>query len=55
MTSGRKVDRTDFKANFDGRVGDDVFDIGWADGVLTDGRPYVLASVDTQIRPPVDT
>ena len=38
----RSVDRSDFTPNINGRMGDDVFDIGWAEGVLQDGRPYRL-------------
>ncbi|MFN8884041.1 hypothetical protein [Gemmatimonas sp.] len=34
------VDRSDFVPNFDGHMGDHVFDIGWAEGVLEDGRPF---------------
>ncbi|MCA2989855.1 hypothetical protein [Gemmatimonas sp.] len=34
------VDRSDFVPNFDGHMGDHVFDIGWAEGVLGDGRPF---------------
>ena len=36
----RSVDRSDFTPNFDGRMGDEVFDIGWAEGVLQDERPF---------------
>jgi hypothetical protein len=35
-----KVDRSDFVPNFDGRMGDEVVDVGWAEGELSDGRPY---------------
>ena len=34
------VDRSDFVPNFDGHMGDHVFDIGWAEGLLEDGRPF---------------
>ncbi len=34
------VDRSDFTPVFDGQMGDEVFDIGWAEGVLEDGRPF---------------
>lgn len=34
------VDRSDFAPNMQGRMGDDVFDIGWAEGALQDGRPF---------------
>ena len=37
-----KVDRSDFVPNFDGRAGDEPIDVGWAEGVLADGRPYHL-------------
>lgn len=36
----QKVDRSDFTPNFDGHMGDEPFDIGWAEGTLQDGRPY---------------
>lgn len=35
-----RVDRSDLKPNFDGRLGDDMIDVGWAEGELADGRPY---------------
>ncbi|GAB1342922.1 hypothetical protein [Gemmatimonas sp.] len=41
-TSYAKVDRSDFTPNSKGRAGDEVVDIGWAEGVLQDGRPYHL-------------
>lgn len=34
------VDRSDFTPNSHGHTGDEVFDIGWAEGALQDGRPY---------------
>jgi hypothetical protein len=37
-----QVDRSDLVPNFDGRAGDDVVDVGWAEGQLDDGRPYRL-------------
>lgn len=37
-----QVDRSDLVPNFDGRAGDDIVDVGWAEGHLTDGRPYRL-------------
>ncbi|WP_353268077.1 hypothetical protein [Gemmatimonas sp.] len=37
-----QVDRSDLVPNFDGRAGDDVVDVGWAEGQLTEGRPYRL-------------
>lgn len=37
-----QVDRSDFVPNFNGRAGDDVVDVGWAEGLLNDGRPYRL-------------
>ena len=36
------VDRSNFTPNYDGQVGDDMTDIGWAAGTLRDGRPYHL-------------
>jgi hypothetical protein len=35
-----KVDRSDYTLNFDSEMGDAPTDIGWAEGVLQDGRPY---------------
>ena len=35
-----QVDRSDLVPNFDGRAGDDMVDVGWAEGQLNDGRPY---------------
>ncbi len=28
--------------NFNGRAGNDIVDVGWAEGLLNDGRPYRL-------------
>ncbi len=39
-----QVDRSDLVPNFDGRAGDDVVDVGWAEGQLNDGRTYRLES-----------
>jgi hypothetical protein len=33
-------DRTNFRPNFQKTEENDVLDIGWAEGVLSDGRPY---------------
>src|SRR5689334_5842349 len=37
-----KPDRSDFVPNFHKTEDNDVLDIGWAEGVLSDGRPYRL-------------
>jgi hypothetical protein len=37
-----QVDRSDFVPNLNGRAGDDVVDVGWAECLLKDGRPYRL-------------
>lgn len=37
-----KPDRSNFTPNFQKTVENDVLDIGWAEGVLSDGRPYRL-------------
>jgi hypothetical protein len=35
-----RPDRSDFKPNFRKTSENDVLDIGWSEGMLSDGRPY---------------
>jgi hypothetical protein len=35
-----KPDRSDYKPNFSRTAENDVLDLGWAEGTLSDGRPY---------------
>lgn len=35
-----RPDRSDFQPNFKKTAENDVLDIGWAEGILSDGRPY---------------
>lgn len=37
-----KPDRSDATPNFSKSAENDVLDVGWAEGVLSDGRPYRL-------------
>ncbi len=37
-----RPDRSGFEPNFRKTADDDVIDIGWTEGVLSDGRPYRL-------------
>jgi hypothetical protein len=42
MAQYPKPDRSDFTPNFNKTEDNDVLDFGWAEGVLSDGRPYRL-------------